>query len=75
MYFFFTPNDLEVLQRVYAEQQRTLSWHLEADSTITRGGCLIKTEVSTLDATVESRVGEIVATMLGTRGEVEDDSA
>ena len=59
------PNDLELLERVYAEQADPLSWKLEADSSITQGGCLVHTTVSTVDASVETRISEIIEVMTG----------
>ncbi|MDD2760058.1 MAG: FliH/SctL family protein [Methylomonas sp.] len=32
---------------------------------ITRGGCTVETEVSTVDATLEKRLSEVIALMLG----------
>ena len=57
------PGDLEIIQRAYIDQEQAPPWVLKADPTITRGGCIVETEVSLIDASVESRVGQIIATM------------
>ena len=59
------PSDLEVIQRIYLDAEQAPPWALNADPTITQGGCMVETEVSQIDATVESRIGQIVATMIG----------
>ena len=68
------PKDLDIIQRVYRDQEQSLPWVLNADPTITQGGCMVETAVSQIDASVESRVAQIVATMIGDeRGQ--DESA
>lgn len=59
------PSDLEVIQKIYLQQDQAPTWALNPDPTISQGGCIVETEVSQIDATVESRIGQIVARMLG----------
>ena len=67
------PDDLAVLERVYAENNETLDWRFEADSSITQGGVIVTTEISHLDATVETRVNDVIAMMTGdNRGKAGD---
>ncbi len=40
-------------------------WRIIEDQTLTRGGCLINTELSRIDATLEKRLGMVIATVLG----------
>lgn len=49
-------------------------WELVEDPGLARGGCRIETETSRVDATLERRLGSIVAEMLGgeREGEVDD---
>ena len=48
-----------------------ISWRVEADPLISRGGCIVETETSRIDATVESRIAAIASKMFG--GERESD--
>jgi len=49
------------------------SWHIHEDPTLTRGGCRISNATSRIDATLENRINQVVAAVLG--GErVEDQS-
>ncbi|NNE64717.1 MAG: flagellar assembly protein FliH, partial [Gammaproteobacteria bacterium] len=41
------------------------SWKLVEDPIITRGGCEIKTETSVINATLENRLSELAAAVLG----------
>lgn len=41
------------------------SWRLFEDPIITRGGCEIKTETSVINATLENRLSELAASVLG----------
>ena len=47
------------------------SWRLVEDPMITRGGCEIKSESSTINATLENRLSALAASVLG--GEREED--
>lgn len=40
-------------------------WRLIEDQTLSRGGCVISTEMSRIDATVEKRLGTVIASVLG----------
>lgn len=40
-------------------------WRIVEDQTLSRGGCLVQTELSRIDATVEKRLGAVIATVLG----------
>ncbi len=40
-------------------------WRILEDATVTRGGCLVETEASRIDASVETRLAAIVAAALG----------
>ena len=41
------------------------SWSIVEEATINRGGCLIKTENSQIDATIETRIAEIAVRIFG----------
>lgn len=59
------PDDLELVREVLAPADGEGGWRLEADPLVTRGGCLVETETSLIDATVEARLAAIVARALG----------
>jgi flagellar assembly protein FliH len=65
------PDDVELVQNAFALRDDTKSWRLEADPLITRGGCVVETDASRIDASVESRLAAIASRMLG--GERESD--
>lgn len=64
------PEDLAIVQEALAIRADT-AWELEADPLITRGGCIVETETSRVDAQVESRLSAIASRLLG--GERGDD--
>ncbi len=41
------------------------SWHISEDPTLTRGGCRISNATSRIDATLETRINQVVAAVLG----------
>lgn len=67
------PEDVELVQNAFALRDDTKSWRLEPDPLVTRGGCVVETESSRIDASVESRLAAIASRMLG--GEREGDRA
>jgi flagellar assembly protein FliH len=63
------PDDYALVQEALAVRADT-AWQLEADPLIARGGCVVETESSRIDAQVESRIAAIAAKMFGgERGE------
>jgi flagellar assembly protein FliH len=65
------PEDVELVQHAFALGDDTKSWRLEPDPLLTRGGCVVETDTSRIDASVESRLAAIASRMLG--GEREGD--
>ncbi|RKZ93744.1 MAG: flagellar assembly protein FliH [Gammaproteobacteria bacterium] len=65
------PDDAELVRSSLAIDDVSPPWDIIEEPLITRGGCKVKTEVSSIDATVENRLASIVATVLG--GEREED--
>ncbi len=65
------PEDAELVQSAFALGDDERSWRLEPDPLITRGGCIVETDASRIDASVESRLAAIASRMLG--GERESD--
>ena len=65
------PDDSELVRDALSLGHDVLDWQLEADPLIARGGCIVETESSRIDASVEARLAAIVAKMFG--GERESD--
>jgi flagellar assembly protein FliH len=59
------PEDAAVVRERLAAQSGEGAWALVEDPTLTRGGCLIESEASRLDARFESRVQALLAAALG----------
>lgn len=67
------PDDIEIVQSALSIGEESRSWRLQADPLVTRGGCIVDSETSRVDASVESRLAAIVSKMFG--GEREGDRA
>ena len=52
--------------------QNVLEFHVSTDGSLTRGGCIVRTEFGEVDASIESLL-EILTEELGLRGSVESD--
>jgi len=65
------PEDVELVRDAFALGDDPVSWRLEPDPLITRGGCVIESETSRIDASVETRLAAIASRMFG--GERESD--
>jgi flagellar assembly protein FliH len=65
------PEDIDLVKNALSIDDDKATWRLEADPLINRGGCLVETESSFIDATVEARIAAEVSQMLG--GERQND--
>lgn len=69
---YLHPDDAELVREVFSiSDEREQSWKLIENPALTRGGCRIEADASKIDATVEHRMNQIVASLLG--GEREQD--
>ena len=59
------PEDAAAIAERLASTGRERAWSVVEDPTLTRGGCLVRSENSQIDARLESRVNAIVSSMLG----------
>lgn len=66
------PEDAELVRTVLNLDENLPPWRLVENPLITRGGCTVDTDVSSVDATVENRLAAVVATVLG--GERQEDA-
>lgn len=63
------PEDMELVRNALGIGEEERAWRLDPDPLISRGGCLVETETSVIDATVEARLNAVIAAMLGGQGE------
>lgn len=68
---YLNPEDVEIVREALSLGEEERSWKLESDPLISRGGCMVETQSSFIDATIENRLSAAVAKMLG--GERESD--
>lgn len=68
---YLNPDDVDLVKSMLSVNELT-AIDLCADIAITRGGCRVETETSTVDATIESQLNEIAAEIIG--GTRKDDA-
>ncbi len=70
------PDDAELICNAFSLGDETesdeLRWKVVEDPIISRGGCKISSENSTIDATVEGRLNRIINTLLGDERESDE---
>lgn len=59
------PEDAELVRDVFALKEESYTWRIQDDPTLTRGGCRVETNTSSIDASVERRLGAVIAKVLG----------
>jgi|HubBroStandDraft_1064217.scaffolds.fasta_scaffold139028_2 flagellar assembly protein FliH len=59
------PEDAAIVRERLAEPSNERAWTIVEDPTMSRGGCIVKTETSRIDARLESRINTIIANVLG----------
>jgi flagellar assembly protein FliH len=65
------PDDAELVRTALRFDKELPSWRIHEDPLLTRGGCKVSTELSSIDATLENRLSAVIAQMLG--GERQQD--
>jgi len=70
------PDDAELVRNAFSLGEETeseeLFWKIIEDPMLSRGGCKITSENSTIDATVEGRLNRIINTLLGDERETDE---
>ena len=66
------PDDADLVRSMLKLDDNPPPWRLQDNPLITRGGCTVETDISTVDATLEKRLAAVVATALG--GERQQDT-
>lgn len=61
------PEDAQLIRDalVMGGQDGQPMWRIMEDPSISRGGCVVQTELSRIDATIEKRLGAVIANVLG----------
>lgn len=59
------PEDAATVRERLAEPGSQRAWNIVEDPTLTRGGCVVRTEASQIDVKFESRVNAVIANALG----------
>lgn len=68
------PEDAELVREVYKLGDSEQQWNIIEDPTVQRGGCRVTTNNSQIDATLESRLGALIAPLLANeRQQAADD--
>lgn len=67
------PDDATVVRENLSTNESDEDWKIMENPTITRGGCRIVTDTSTVDATLERRLAAVAAQVFG--GERSDDES
>lgn len=67
------PEDAKFVRESLSLQEEASSWRIVEDPTLTRGGCVINTDQSRIDATLEKRLGAVIAAVLGDERRLTDE--
>ena len=67
------PEDARLVREALALKGPEQSWHIQEDPTLSRGGCQVSSALSRIDASVETRLGAVIATVLGDEREHHHD--
>ena len=67
------PEDADLVRSAFELDEPSAIWLAIEDPSISRGGCMVDTDISHIDVTVEKRVAVVIATLLD--GEQEQDSS
>jgi flagellar assembly protein FliH len=59
------PEDAATVRERLAAPANERAWTIVEDPTLTRGGCIVRTETSQIDVRLESRVNAVIANALG----------
>ncbi|MEJ0039059.1 MAG: flagellar assembly protein FliH [Gammaproteobacteria bacterium] len=59
------PEDAAVVRELLATPGTDRAWNIVEDPALTRGGCIVRTDVSQIDARLDSRLNAVVAAAFG----------
>ena len=67
------PEDAQLIRETLADPDQDRTWKIVEEPMMTRGGCKISTEQSLIDASVETRVAQLIANVFGDDRENDDE--
>jgi flagellar assembly protein FliH len=67
------PDDASFMSE-HMEGRPDLNYEIKADAAISRGGCRLETDVSSIDATLETRLGRLIEAMLDAEANQDADT-
>lgn len=59
------PEDAAIVRERLTTPVNERAWTIVEDPTMSRGGCIVRTETSTIDARLDSRISAVIANALG----------
>jgi flagellar assembly protein FliH len=59
------PEDAATVRERLAEPAKERAWTVVEDPTLSRGGCMVRTETSQIDVRLDSRISAVIANALG----------
>jgi flagellar assembly protein FliH len=59
------PEDAAIVRERLTTPVSERAWTIVEDPTMSRGGCIVRTETSTIDARLDSRISAVIANALG----------
>jgi len=67
------PEDANLVRSALALDEMSQAWEIIEEPLISRGGCKIETETSRIDASIENRLAQVIANVLGDQRSLEQD--
>lgn len=67
------PDDAVMVKSIYEVSDKELNWRIVEDPLIGRGGCRVLTDISQVDATLESRLAALIAPLLSSERTEDSD--
>lgn len=68
------PDDARIIRETLLTSEANTSWKINEDPLLSRGGCRVMTSASRIDATVENRINNIIAEVMGGERKVDNDN-
>ena len=59
------PDEAQAVRNMFSDSEALSEVEVEEDPSISRGGCVVRTRVSRVDARIETRIAQIAAELLG----------
>ncbi|MGR8931599.1 MAG: flagellar assembly protein FliH [Gammaproteobacteria bacterium] len=59
------PEDADLVRQILKLDENPPPWHLQDNPLISRGGCFVEADASTVDATLEKRLAAVITSFLG----------